>query len=270
MPGRSHRRERVRHSDPARCDVPAAPGVRQGCARALPLPHRPCADAGRAGWPPIALGVRAARHARAGGRRFCLCAEAPRHHAHRGAGVRGVRRVRDRAEGLRRADQARGRQTAGRLAGRLAGQTVPRLPALAAGGRAGDRPLHVSHPPEGQVPAMALLDGDAVHGAAAVGGRCVLRAAGHGRGGAVAEPMADRHRAIHDAHLPARSTARAGAQPQLPRRHLSVRRAARRPGGGPAGRLRQAHALRRQAVRHDRERAHAAQGEVQAGLSRRA
>ena len=156
------------------------------------------------------------------------------------------------------------------LAGRPAGQTVPRLPALAAGGRAGDRPLHVSHPPEGQVPAMALLDGDAIHRAAAVGGRRVLRAAGHGRGGAVAEPMADRHRAVHDAHLPARSTARARAQPQLPRRHLSVRRAARRQGRGPARRLRQAHAVRRQAVRHDRERAHAAQGEVQAGLSRRA
>ena len=63
--------------------------------------------------------------------------------------------------------------------------------------------------------------------AVALGGRRVLRAARHGRGGAVAEPMADRHRPVHDAHLRARPTARARAQPPLPRRHLSVRRAAR-------------------------------------------
>ena len=69
----------------------------------------------------------------------------------------------------------------------------------------------------------------------------------------VAEPVAGGHRALHDEHVRARPPARAGAQPQLPRRALPLRRATRRQGGRPAGRLRQAHAVRRPLVRDDRE-----------------
>ena len=100
---------------------------------------------------------------------------------------------------------------------------------LAAGGRASDRPPHrLSHPPEGQVPAMALLDGDAVHRADAAGGRRrSTRKPGMAEAGLSLEPVAGGHRPVHDAHLRARPTARARAQPQLPRRHLSVQKASR-------------------------------------------
>ena len=69
----------------------------------LPLPRH---EAGRARRAAHADGVRAHRHARAGGRGLRLCAEAPRHDAHHDADLRHLLRVRARPEGLRRPDQA--------------------------------------------------------------------------------------------------------------------------------------------------------------------
>ena len=92
-------------------------------------------------------------------------------------------------------------------------QALPRLPPVAAGGRRGARTAPAAHPHQGQVPAVEVLDGDDLHGARAVGGRRLLRPAGHGRQRAVAEPVAGRHRAVHDDRVHPRPAPRAGAQP---------------------------------------------------------
>ena len=52
---------------------------------------------------------------------------------------------------------------------------------LAAGRRQRARETPAAHPHQGQVPAVELLDADDLPGPGAVGGRCVLRPAGHGR-----------------------------------------------------------------------------------------
>ena len=69
-------------------------------------------EAGRAGRPALAAGLRAPGHARAGRRRLRLRAQAPCDDAHQGADLRHLLRVRDRPEGIRRADQGRGQEAA--------------------------------------------------------------------------------------------------------------------------------------------------------------
>ena len=129
-----------------------------------------------------AAGLRAQRHARTGRRRLRLRAQAPRHDAHHDADLRHLLRVRARPEGLRRADQGRGREAA-RRACDPASLDKPFLDfrrwPLAGAERAREAPA--AHPHQGQVPAVEVLDGDDLHGADAVGGRCVLRPARHGR-----------------------------------------------------------------------------------------
>ena len=145
------------------------------------------------------------------------------------AGRRHLRRVRARPEGVRRADQGRGREAARRARpGDVRDKPFLDFRQLAARGRERARNAPAAHPHQGQVPAVELLDGDDLHRADAVGGRRLLRAAGHGRQRPVAEPVAGRHRAVHDDRVRAGPPARDEAQPELPRRAVSLRRRAER------------------------------------------
>src|SRR5689334_7287245 len=83
----------------------AAPGVRDGCAGPLCLPPP---DGRAARRPAHAVAVRAARHARAGRRRFRICLEAPGDAAHRCADLQRVRRVHRGPQGVRRRGAHRG------------------------------------------------------------------------------------------------------------------------------------------------------------------
>ena len=223
-PRRAGGRERLRSADQEGHPVPAASRIRTGRARPLSLP-RP--EARRDRQAPRPDRVRAQRHARAGRRGLRLCPEAPRHDAHHDADLRCVLRVRHRAEGLRRADQARGRQAARRSRSGQPRQAVSRFPSLAAGRRHGAREAPAAHPDPGQVPAVEVLDADDLHGSGALGGRCVLCPARHGRARHDAGPVAGGHRALHGDRVRKGPPHRDDPQPQLPRRAVSVRRHAR-------------------------------------------
>ena len=213
---------------------------------------------------------RAPGHPRTGRRRLRLRDQAARDHPHHHADLGHLLGVRAGPEGLRRDDQARGRGPAPGARPGGARQALSRLPALAAGGRHRPREAPAAHPHPRQVPAMELLDGDDLPGTGALGGRRFLCAAGHGGQRAVARSVASGHRPVHDGRVGAGPPPRDAPQPQLPRRHLPLRGRRRRPRGRPAGRLRQAAAVRRHAGVGDRERGRPAARQVPPGLLRRA
>ena len=96
----------------------------------------------------------------------------------------------------------------------------------------------------------------------------LLRAARHGGAQPQHELLAGRHRPVHADRVPGKPPARAFAQPELPRRALSLRGRSSGQGGRPARRLRQADALHRPGGLLDREGTHSAQDQVHAGLLR--
>ncbi|MCK7501316.1 MAG: hypothetical protein MZW92_72760 [Comamonadaceae bacterium] len=183
-PADADRRERLRHPHPARasCSQPH-PAFAQG---------RPAAATATTRMTRERASATSARrcdfehhgHARADRRRLRLRAQAPRHA--RASSRRSFCvfcRVRRRPEGVRRAHrQGRGREAARRAWPRRAA-TSPS--STSASGRWPARRRSTStpaaHPHQGQVPAVEVLAGDDLLRAGAVGGRRVLRAAGHGR-----------------------------------------------------------------------------------------
>jgi ABC-type transport system substrate-binding protein len=100
-------------------------------------------------------------------------------------------------------------------------------------------------------------------------GRALLRPAGHGRAQPEPRLVAHRHRPLHAGREQPQRPHGAGPQPQFPGRALPLRGRARRPGGGPAGRLRQADPLHRQGGVQPREGEHPGLEQVSAGLLRR-
>ena len=253
---RPGRRKRLRRPHQARHPVPAASGVRQGRQRQLPVPPP---EAGRA-----RATLVAAASSRMQGTRELVADDfvyaLKRHATPRittpiyGIFSEYVIGLKDYGD----ADQARGRAAA---RGPRSGQprpAVPRLPQVPARRRHRARQVHVPRAHQGPLSAVELLDGDDLHGAGAVGGRRVLRAAGHGRGQPHARHLAGGHRPVHADRVPPGSPPGDGAQPELPRRAVSVRRHAGRQGSRPARRLRQEDAVRRQDRDHRRARAGAA------------
>ena len=139
---------------------------------------------GRARRSALAAGVRAQGTRELVAEDFVYAHQAPRDDAHHGADLRHLHRVRGRAEGLRRADQARGRQAArGPGPGGLDKPFLDFRRWPLAGASAPEQHT-AAHPHHRQVPAVEVLDGDDLHGADAVGGRRVLCPARHGRSAA--------------------------------------------------------------------------------------
>ena len=115
--GRTGGRERLRRTDQAGHQVPAASGLRQGRPGQVPLPLDEARRARRAAH---ADGLQGDRHARADRRRLRLRRQAPCDDAHHDADLRHLLGVRARPEGIRRPDQGRGQEAARRASTRRA------------------------------------------------------------------------------------------------------------------------------------------------------
>ena len=264
--GRPGRRERLRRPDQARHPVPAAPGVRQGRQRQLLYhPMKPGELGARSS--PMQFEHQGTRELVADDFVYAL----KRHATPRittpiyGIFSEYVIGLKDYGDARSRAEDA---QAARRARSGQPRPPVPRLPQVPAGRRHRARQVHVPRAHQGPLSAVELLDGDDLHGAGAVGGRRVLRAARHGRGQPDARHLARGHRPVHADRVLQGSPPGDDAQPELPRRAVSLRGHARRQGERPARRLRQEDAVRRQDRRHRRAREGAAEGQVPAGLLR--